>query len=210
MRKLVLFSFFVFCYVLFLPSVSAAICDKSDVERLKKIAENVKVDYEYISDEEVVDSYYVSFSGLTNELLVYANGKTYTYNDTDNGDLTFHTASGDYQYEINSVNCADTLLAKKYVSLPKYNNYANTSECKKLEKYDLDICDEWYQGRFTSEYFYNTVDYYLDMESKNKETFLDKVIEFLQEYYVLIIIGSVALIVIIVLVINYRKRSVLE
>ena len=73
----------------------------------------------------------------------------------------------------------------------------------------MDVCDPWYQGTINDNYFDNIVNKYLNVP-KEKETFIDILIKFYNEYQ-LIIVGSVLLIVLAIIgIISYRKRSVLE
>lgn len=188
--------------------VYADVCDTADVQRLKEMAKNVDVDYEYINDGDTDNAYYISFIGLTDELTIIVDGKEYTYDDVNNSNGSFVFNSGTHQFEIYSVHCPDILLDTMNIQLPRFNVYSRTSECKQLKKYNLKVCDEWYQAELNDSSFFNVVNQYLEKEESS--SFFDTIVSFLKKYYLFFIGGLFLIIFIVIGIIVHKKRSVLE
>lgn len=211
--------FIIICYFAYTSSVSADLCDKEHIKELKELANQVEANYEYLDYTEEIknnpegeyplNSYLVSVNLISNELYIKYNNYDYYYTNENNGLIEFVVNSGKVNFTVHSDTCAGHKLRSVSLNLPKFNTYFFKAECKELSEYELDICDPWYQGTINDSYFYNTVNKYLNVPEK-KETFIDKVIKFYNDYQ-LIIVGSVLLLILAIIgVISYRKRSVLE
>lgn len=211
--------FIIICCFVYTSSVSADLCDKEHIKELKELANQVEINYEYIDYTEEIknntegeyplNSYLVSVNLISSELYIKYNNYDYYYTNDNNGLIEFVVNSGKVNLTINSDTCAGYKLRNVSLNLPKFNTYSYRSECKELSEYELDICDPWYQGTINDNYFYNIVNKYLNVPEK-KETFIDKVIKFYNDYQ-LIIVGSVLLLILAIIgIISYRKRSVLE
>lgn len=209
MKRLLFCFIFLICYFFPFINTEAEICDDNHVASLKKLANDVEVSYEYIQDDNVVNIYNLTFTGMINDFIVIGDKKQYSYDSFNEGILSIQKRYGTYQFNFYSDACPNILLVTKEVKLPKFNTYSLTSECAKLKDYDLDVCDEWYQPEITDEVFYSMIDKYID-DDNEKIGLWGEIISFIQKYY-LYLVGAVALIIVIIIgIIIYRKRSVLE
>ena len=205
--------------------VYAYVCDTADIQRLKEMAKNVYVDYEYIElgqseisdvneDTEegtilgVIDTYYVYISNLSNELYISVDGTNYYYDSVQDGILTIVHNSGLVEISVYSVNCFGEKLYSFTLNLPKFNKYSLTVECDQLKDLNLDICDKWYQGSLDDATFYNKIDKYLNLDGDTD--MMNNIVNFFKKYYLFIIVGIVGLIIVAVIFLIHRKRSVLE
>ncbi|MGN1267884.1 MAG: hypothetical protein ACI4U0_00030 [Candidatus Aphodocola sp.] len=209
MKKIKLLILFIVCYVFSITYVDAEVCDEADVERLKVLAQDVEVSYDYIGDDELFDRYQISVAGLFDELMVSFDGHDYYYDSTQEGSLSFYRNSGTYSFEFYSTSCPYIILTTKNIKLPKFNMYSQTSECQKLKDYKLDICDEWYQSQINDVTFYSIINQYLSEDNTNI-SYSERIKKFFDEYYLIMTGVGIAIIVIVVGIIIHRKRSVLE
>lgn len=201
--------FIIVCYFAYSSNVLADLCDKEHIKELKELANKVDVNYEYIEGGDLVNSYIININLLSDKLFVMHEYNTYYYNQEKNGLITFVVNSGNIKVTIHSDTCVGYKLRTISLNLPKFNIYSYKTECKELEKYDLDVCDPWYQSTINDNYFYSVVNKFLN-KPEEKETFIDKIINFYNEYQ-LIIVGSISFVVLSIIgIILYRKRSVLE
>lgn len=210
---IVLFVSLFFCT----PNVWADLCDSAHIKQLKELANQVDVSYEYIDNNEKIESgenveiainfYTVSINMLSDEFYVTIDGNDYYYSDAVDGILTLDAFAGNFKLEIKSRRCVGYLLRKISIDLPEFNAYSYRDECKKLEEYNLDVCNPWYQGEVNPNIFYETVNKYLVEEEVN---FLDKIIDFVKKNYLIISGCCLGIIFIVILIIIHRKRSVLE
>lgn len=206
--------------------VSADACDNDDIKRLKVIAENVEITYQYndnIYDSDgfmIYDTYKVFINNMTDELYVYES-KTDTdlsgYSIKDGLITIDRMYSGKKSFKIYSKAC-DKVLKTKYVTLPKFNYYYTDPNCKGRD--DLEVCEKFYDSS-NLEYseFYNIILNYendndkVDEDDDNKTN--DKFTEYLnfvKENYLYfgVGLGLLLLLIIIVIVLRHRKRGVLE
>lgn len=208
--------FIIVCYFAYSSNVLADLCDKEHIKELKELANKVDVNYEYIVDEDedgdgeiTINVYSVDVNLLSNELYLSDGKKEYYFNDFENGIVNLYYNASKINFDIHSTRCFDYKLRTISIDLPKYNTYSYKSECKELSEYELDVCDPWYQGTINDNYFDSVVNKYLNIP-KEKETIIDILINFYNKYQ-LIIIGSILLIVLVIIgIVSYRKRSVLE
>lgn len=212
--------FIIVCYFAYASGVSADLCDKEHIKQLKELANQVEVNYEYIDyteeiannseeGEYALNNYVISANLISDELFIRYNNFDYRYNDDNGGLINIIANSGEANLTIHSRRCADYKLRNVYLKMPKFNTYSYKEECTKLKDYDLEICDPWYQGIINDNYFYSVVNKYLN-EEVVEESIWDNIIKFIQQYQ-LIIVGSVLLIVLgVIAILAYRKKSVLE
>ena len=202
-------------------NVYAEDCDSTDIKRLRVLANDVDISYEYnddIYDEygiKIHDTYKVVISNLSDELYVIESKtnldlRNYSVND---GSITIDRLySGNKSFKIYSRNCSNKLLKTYSIKLPKFNNYSTDPNCEGHE--NLDICQKFYDS--------SNVDYYEFMEminnSDNKDTDdnkskdENKYIKFIKDNYIYISIGGGVLIIIIIvlIILRHKKRGALE
>ena len=202
-------------------NVYAEDCDSTDIKRLRVLANDVDISYEYnddIYDDDgflIYDTYKVIISNLSDELYVIESKtnldlRNYSVND---GSITIDRLySGNKSFKIYSRNCSNKLLKTYSIKLPKFNNYSTDPNCEGHE--NLDICQKFYDS--------SNVDYYEFMEminnSDNKDTDdnkskdENKYIKFIKDNYIYISIGGGVLIIIIIvlIILRHKKRGALE
>ena len=202
-------------------NVYAEDCDSTDIKRLRVLANDVDISYEYnddIYDDDgflIYDTYKVVISNLSDELYVIESKtnldlRNYSVND---GSITIDRLySGNKSFKIYSRNCSNKLLKTYSIKLPKFNNYSTDPNCEGHE--NLDICQKFYDS--------SNVDYYEFMEminnSDNKDTDdnkskdENKYIKFIKDNYIYISIGGGVLIIIIIvlIILRHKKRGALE
>ena len=206
-------------YFAFTSSVDAALCDREHINQLKELANQVEVNYEYIDySEEILggnggayatNRYKLTINLIAEDLYLVYNNKEYYYNQTDNGIVSFSVNSGYVEFTIHTKTCAGHKLRTINLTLPKFNTYSYRGECQELEEYELDVCDPWYQGTITDSSFNKVIDEYLNPVVKEASKW-DEILIFLSNYYLYIIGGIVAVVLLVVAVIIHGKRSVLE
>ena len=204
-------------FILFFNSNVYAICNTSDISRLKGMAKNVEITYEHNvygdigsddPDAMLVSVFDFTVSGLTDEMYIMDdNQNRYYYEEVVDGVLNFISFSGERKIYIYSKNCDNKVLDTRTFKLPVFNFNSMSDECKKEEFKDLDICaefidkDEVIQGDEFKE----------KIEEEQEKGFFDKVLDFVKDNALIILLSFIVLIVVVV-VITYRhhKRSALE
>lgn len=200
---------FIIPLLFFNDEAYAKTCDGEEITRLKKLANNVQITYEYLSDSDIVDNYSIQISGLTDEIYV-VNMTEDSYhewhvNDMIDGNIFFESTEETLDFNVYSVNCITDSLRKISIKIPRFNYYSLEEKCDKVKELDLDICDAWYQGELDDFTFHETIDKYIT-EDKN-----GNIIDFFSKYRFVFIVATFVLVIIIILLIHiYRKRSVLE
>ena len=202
--------FFVFCMFLF-PLFTRAECSYERVSDLSKMASNVQVSYTYELGYQI--EYDVHITNLTNDLYATDN----IGNTIDNNDTTLHYAydeeklfhPGDtISYEIysNDANCKDEYLMTKYITLPDYNHFALSDECKKYPNFKY--CTLWNYTNIGYKSFHEELEKYIaslnndyseESDNSNHSWFLFK------NYYVIVVF--VALLLVISLFFFKRRRK---
>ncbi len=215
--KIIKYLFVFICFFMFgIFFVNAESCDNEDIASLKVLAKNVRVSYDFIgrvpsSDGIIGDKYNVSIQGLVDQLFVSVNSggtleDVYYSSDGKDGNIEFETFSSKLSFNVYSKDCFVSLRMFD-ITLPRYNSYANSKECKKLAKYHLDICNEWYDGNNSPELIDEAMKKYFG-SSENKRD----IVSFIKDNMLFFGIAGILLLIIIIFVIFYRvrRRSVLE
>lgn len=229
---------FILTFLFMVPDVNA-VCGIEDTEKIQKVAKNVKFTNQFSKDDNGKDTGYFDLiiSGLTEEIYLVdeTTGETYYYDSTDNGTIKFNSLSANnYRFEIYSKECEEYIedlseednyedLDDEFVNepirtinhkIPKYNHYANNPLCNGITEIELDVCNRLYQGELTNEKFEKIVkdfrEEYLNEEPYEETNILNKIVNFLENYYMHIIGGVILIIVAIVAIIINRKRGALE
>lgn len=203
MKRLGYLFLLVICFFIGNVYVKAESCELEDFERLKSLANNITINYEYVTEENLYNNYYVFINGLTNEFYINDGRNNYYYDEFENGNLTLLFTSGNFDFSVYSANCSDILLRTVSVKLPTYNVFSDSDECKKMKEYNLEVCDPWYQGSLNVDEFEKIIAKYEKVEEQ-------KIKDASKKYW---LIGGVCIIVFVLLFIIFlvrRKRSVLE
>lgn len=201
-------------------------CSDAELNRLRAQAAQVKITYEYRSDlSQDGDVFDLIVTGLTDEIYIHENksgslviGMSYVSDGIGRVKAYFAT-SGTYAFLVYSYNpsCMDKLRTVT-VTVPKYNKYADREECNGIDTTKFILCDKWYQGNITEDYFQArlakykkgnpTIEDPVDVEDKiDEKTFLDTI----KDYYVYIIAGTILVIGLATyMIITKRKKGALD
>lgn len=191
-------------------NVDAEVCDAADVQRLKELSKNIVVDYQYLGDVNYDGNYQLyevsfNFSGLDGDVYIREVSSEKRINGENE---KVYVDSGTRYFNIYSSHCADIKINSITVELPKFNEYSLTDDCQNQAS-NLEICDEWYQGKINTSTYNKIIDeYYEELEEEQNS---NDILELLKEYYLFVIIGVIVFIILIILfVIRYRKRNRLD
>lgn len=193
---------------LFPFSVNAE-CDYQRKAELSRIASNVQFSYNY--DEN--NDFTVNITNLTDDIYIkddydnYMSGvgeKQYSYN---NGDTIRYTIYS------NDNNCKDEEIMTRYLSLPYYNPYSDTSECK--EHPDFKYCQRWSNSSVDFDKFNNELIKYkneLHANDDNNDTnisIVESIIDYFKNniYVIFVIIISLIIIIMIFIMHKFRRKK---
>lgn len=193
-------------------------CTSDEMQRLKKLASNVEVRYEYkIDDVKVGNVMYkepafsIIASNLNKDLLVmiiedeYAdkyrefksNTGSYTLDGFKSGDKVQITIKA---FVPNA--CSGQVLSKTTINLPYYNLFASNELCQKYPEFKY--CVEWLDKPIERNVFNREINEYINVLNKGKD--IDKG-DFNNRTLYFIIGGIVGIIIIIILGIVIVKRK---
>jgi len=207
--------------------IQADTCDSDDIKRLRVLASNVEITYEYndnLYDSDgfsIYDTYKVLINNLTDELYVVETKTDVdlsSYSIKDGTIVIDRMYSGKKTFKIYSKSC-NKALKTYYVTLPKFNYYYTDPNCKGRD--EVDVCQKFYDtSNLEYSEFYNIILNYekgndkVDENNENNKTNnkLTKYLDFVKENYLYfgIGLGIVLLLIVIVLVLRHKKRGVLE
>lgn len=236
--KCLLFYLTVFMIVILYPfRINAETCNSAELNSLRAQANAAEIKYYYIKDFSVPDDshliglpniynlFNISLNNLTDSIYAIVDKTNFIY--TYNGVAEVPNVairgpfSGGQTYTFNfyahtNDTCNGQLLTTKIVKLPSYNHYSKHELCKGAEEYEL--CNMWYEGNISLEKFIERVTEY----KKNKEKEIkgsdllpknrwDIIMDWIINYYNIILLSIIitGTIVIIVLKINEKRKSVL-
>lgn len=202
-------------FFIFNSNVKADLCDNEHIADLKNMANKIEVSYEYVKNDGVggsdgefsVNTYSILTKLESDDLYISDGINKYYYEQSNGGELNFFVNSGKVELTVYSKSCTNYRLRTIYLELPDFNTYSYREECSKLKDYNVKVCEPWYQGVINDNIFYNEVNKILENNVLEKSVW-NKILNFFNTYY-WAIAGLCIIIVVIVLVV-YRKRSVLK
>lgn len=217
MRKKVIF--LIITLFLIKPSIHAlsyAGCEYSTVSKYKSLVTNVNISYDYriVNGKVYFD---VTLTNITPGMYFRDSqtGKTYTYNNTSNGEITIKNYtgnSGSYKFYSNTKNCNSILMGTKYYKFPIYNQYYNDPLCSDISGYSL--CQRWVNKNISYSEFKKLVNEYkeslkvIDVPEEPEvinKNFLDNIIDFYVKYYYLML--PIIIIICVIVMYNQRKKN---
>lgn len=230
-KELGLLSLFFFC--LFPSLVRADMCSEEEIARLKVLANNISVHYEYLdADDESLDwgntipygyNYAITVSGMSEGMYFTSTGDIsheFHYFNTNNGSVTYYIQDNGTGLNIRFYpdNCFSNYTIKtKELNLPIFNSYYNTAECREIrnQKINLDVCQKTIPKDLIkdSDDFYLSVDKYLNVDVDSKVSVFDRIKFLFSNIYAVIAGISVAVLLVIVivfLILRHIKRSRLD
>ena len=153
-------------YVLFMilflvPNVIHAECSNSEIVQYQEQAKNINITYDYTEHENSYVLFTIKIANLTPGLYIQdsKSGTDYHYTGSD---ITIdnYNSGNTYRFKIftDGGNCSDTLITKKYVTLPYYNVYYKDPICEGIEDYRY--CQKWAKVILPYDEFYKKVTTY--------------------------------------------------
>lgn len=213
MKKKLIVAFLLFIFNINVFALTYGGCEYSEVARMKSLVNNVNIYYDYyLSNGRAY--FNVTLTNLTPEIRFTDNynDKTYSYSDTNNGELVitgYSIQSGSYRFFSANDKCLSVKLGTKYYSFPIYNVYYGSELCKDIPESAL--CQKWVKNYYSSEQFEKAVKEYKEYRDNKEEKteeiaegLFDIIIKFYIKYYYLILI-PVILICSIVIYIDRRR-----
>lgn len=201
--------------LLFIPSTIYANCTKEELAKFNRIEDGYKITYEFKNETKL---YTLKVYSPKPELYDFANNKLFSNCSEIDSTTVECTNVKPGEYELDIVGLTDTCngtLKKVKLSLPKYNKYSENSMCRGIEEFVL--CQPTYDKDIDYETFVSRVQTYKkSLENKQEEitpeektkpkvTESNKIIEYLKENLIQVIIIGVFIIMVIITIILTAK-----
>lgn len=214
-KKILLLGLFMFFATTHVYGLTYGGCDYSTVSRFKSLVANINISYDYHINNN--QAYFdVTLTNIPENVyfLDTLSNKTYTYNDTKDGEITIHNyigQTGTYKFYLSYEGCKNVSLGSKYYKFPVYNTYYNDPLCSDIPNYSL--CQKWVNVKYSYSEFEKIInDYKISLEETPKveenveyhKNFLENIIEFYINYYYYFLI-AVILVCIFIITIKRRK-----
>lgn len=193
-------------------------CLYSDLAELKKTASNVNESYEY----KIIDNkayFDVTLTNLTDDIYFVdtTNNKVYKNN---NSEITLKDYNSGqtivYNFYSSNLDCQDTVLYTIRIVLPQYNIFYNDPVCDGAKEYSL--CQRWYGNNLSYNTFLDKVNQYKENKKENdnnleiepeevgNNNLLHYVINFLTNYYYVILIIFCGIFIIVSYIRNKKNN----
>ena len=199
--------------IMFINNINAEVCNADEIKRLKEIANNVTVTYDYDEerDENGIYGYYlVTVSGLTEEIY----GQTsldneifrFHYSSENGGVDSYNLFSDIREINIYSSKCDDKKLRTLKLDYPYYNIYHTYSECENISGDDLYVCGKFTDKKISYSTFMNEINKY-NKSDKKKNDSDEFLVNFIKKYFYIVIVGVIVLILFIIRLIRFWKNK---
>ena len=213
-----------FCFFA-VSSVDAQECSTKELNTLKQLASNIKLNYE-LEDDTYNEFHKYNFLISTvnfndNFYLVDMDGHTFRYvsNLEKDGIRVLRSVDEGINYKIdvyasNKTNCVGTKIVTKKIEIPYYNDYSQREECIGIEEFSL--CQKYYGGYIESEeYFLEKVNEYRNKNNNpdidEKDNFFGMIIKFISNNLIFVIPIAIILagitVIVVIKVIKSKKRT---
>ena len=199
------------CLFFFLSiSVSAVTCDSDEIAFLRKKAETITYQTNYVGYVDYqhgYQTYEMYFENLGNDFFIVENNSDdLIKNDRQN----FYVQSGNTFFKVYSSKC-NVYLSLIEVELPKFNERSLSVLCGGISGDEVTECGTWYQGDITDSELEIKVDEYNDSLEYDDRDLKQRIIDMVVDNYVIsLTLVGIVLIVVIILVLRYRKKNILE
>lgn len=220
--RVIIFAFIVFC--IGVNNVFSE-CNDDEFNRLKDIASNIEIRYEYIGDDDDLNelgNYMLIYDNYSSDIIISGSGDDDFYFDSkllnNNAFNYIFSNSGKVKIKMfaSSLECSGRVLNSVDLKLKRKNMFYNSNECKNVNKknVDLEVCHEFVDNdskinNMSHEEFLNIVDKYIDYDDEEDILFGIKNFILGNRLLVFTILG-ICLICVVLLISRRNKRSVLE
>ncbi len=206
---------------LFVPSiVSAAPCTDSQVDRFKKLTNEIQTTFDYVESDDNI-SFTINFHNVNKNLYMvdYNTGDNITiYKNSELGIISVDNRqpSKTYTFSVTSDNsiCDSQIITTLKVTTPNYNKYYKDHLCSGIESYSL--CQKWSNvGDISYAYFKKSVENYKKQNEVEEPTIDDNqtidnisvIRNFIADNYIYIVIGMVVLVTIIIIIYKNKHKE---
>ena len=199
-------------------------CSDEEIETLKKEASKIKITYEHLgvikeNNVEVHNKFLVVTSNIYDDFYIHLSPfATEDFIEEDDS-LKINLTTGTWHYQVFSSKCG-IKISDIEVNLPRSNIYSLDPLCEGIDDEEFPLCGKYYKYDVDYETFEKKVTSYrlqnnLDNQEKKQEdeSILNKVLSFISEYkiFLLITLGVILLIISIILITSKdKKRKILK
>lgn len=207
---------FIFCvFVIFLMSpyrVNAKECSPSFKQNISKIANSIKIDYQYIDDINSNNKFKFIVSEIPKNITIEDNIRPGVYKNDSNSNTTIKESdiveggiSNTFTFYYTGNECDVYSIKKQTIKLPFYNEYWDKEICKGLENYTY--CKKFVSVKIK----YNTLEKRVnEIKEKNKDKNISKISNNKNNKNFnlinIIVIISIILIIISIIIINKNNK----
>lgn len=142
-------------FLLVFPIVADATeCTGNDRERLQKLANNITIAVEEVTDENGNITFAATFAGLSDELIIRSSELNFNSFNVEDYPIGYAKAHGlkqnkVYQYSVEGFDkCYRTIFRNITINTPKYNPYYSEIICENNREFYM--CQKW--GNFDKTY----------------------------------------------------------
>lgn len=210
--KILKFILFFLCSFLIYFNVDA--CTTKELSDLRKIANNIKFDYDVYLDE---NEPFVYFSLYNMNNLFYIKEKPYNTSIYYNNEtiMTRYGYKDDINYRFiiygsNYSNCKNEVILDKYITIPRYNPYYNNKACDGVKEFVL--CGKYSDLNLSSDEFLRRVNEYKKKQNKEdkpveKSKEENRLLNFMKNNYIYFIIVFGIIVISMGVIINVKKKK---
>ncbi len=206
-------------------NIVQAECTEEEKKQITESINKVELIYKHLGEvtkedgSKVYNEYMVTATNIPEGVYVHLYPFTdENFEETEEG-LKLKLTTGEWHYYMYSAKCNEVLKDIE-LNLPKFNTYSLDPLCKDVDTDDFIYCHKYYKGDISRETFERKVKEYRQLnhldDSNNpkniKTNIIKPIINFLLKYYIyiLITIGVSLLTVLLVKIIQKRKRTILK
>lgn len=205
MKMKYIFIVLLFSFILIPINVKALFCDYSELARLKNIANNIVVSYNYVEENGDV-KFNIALANIRPGIKIIDVSLNqvyrYGYTSANLNEIVLYGYNDDTTYRFDvyaeSTACASSKLISLYANLPAYNKYYDDTICRGIENYSL--CQKWSKNDLTYELFLKKVNEYkkslvvdpIDETKNNSNNQFTYILTLLADYYYYFLIIVIA------------------
>lgn len=223
--KYILFTFLILS--LSILSVNAE-CTKEEINTLKQEANKIKVTYKHLGGIETAigtdySRFKITVKNIEDDFSIYI--PAYGIELEKNNEMAeYELGTGNWTLEVYSEKCDERVHSISF-RLPTFNKYSLDPLCEGIDGEDFSLCGKYLEYEVSYDTFKRKVEEYKKAHEvkkvepkKDEEQFsikmiINKVLEFIINYqiYIIIILGVLLLLLIIIIIVKKKKkRGVLE
>lgn len=202
-KKIILIFILIFIIKSDIKALTYGGCDYSTISKLESFVNNINISYDYYFVDNI-PYFNVTLNNITQDMYFWdtLTDKTYTYSDTNGGEITitgYTGKSGRYKFYSNLVECYGISIGTKYYKFPSYNRYYNNPLCSDIPNYSL--CQKWVAVNYSYQEFESLITEYKNKSNEkdpiinlnHNKTIFDVIVDFYVNYYYYILISIIVI-----------------